>query len=81
MAMRYNRIAVLLGAGFALFLMTAISTGFGTIVTTFIPPFYTGLIITTLFFFFGCKLLYEAYEDDGAESNNKEKSEVELELN
>jgi len=67
MAMRYNRLAVLAGALFALFLMTAISTGFGIIVTKLIPPLYTKIITSLLFFFFGGKLLYEAYHDDGAE--------------
>lgn len=80
MAMRYNRIAVLAGALLALFLMTAISTGFGTLVTSLVPPFYTHVITTLLFFFFGVKLLYDAYNDEGGETNN-EKSEVELELN
>jgi len=80
MAMRYNRIAVLAGALFALFLMTAISTGFGTLVTSLVPAFYTHMITTALFFFFGVKLLYDAYNDEGGEVNN-EKSEVELELN
>jgi len=80
MAMRYNRIAVLAGALLALFLMTAISTGFGTLVTSLVPAFYTHIITTALFFFFGIKLLYDAYNDEGAEINH-EKSEVELELN
>jgi len=80
MAMRYNRIAVLSGALLALFLMTAISTGFGTLVTSLVPAFYTHIITTALFFFFGIKLLYDAYNDEGA-SENHEKSEVETELN
>ena len=57
--------AVLSGALLALFLMTAISTAFGTLVTTLIPAFYTHLITTVLFFFFGFKLLYDAYNDKG----------------
>lgn len=81
MAMRYNRIAVLSGALAALFLMTAISTAFGkieerlsksitfcclgTIVPTFLPQSVTHILITILFFFFGGKLLYDAYTDDG----------------
>jgi putative Ca2+/H+ antiporter (TMEM165/GDT1 family) len=68
MAMRYNRLAVLSGALFALFLMTAISTGFGLIVTSLLPPFYTRVIASALFFFFGGKLLYDAYNDDGVET-------------
>jgi putative Ca2+/H+ antiporter (TMEM165/GDT1 family) len=79
MAMRYNRIAVLAGALLALFLMTAISTGFGQIVTALVPAFYTHVITTLLFLFFGFKLLWDAYHHEGGESN--EKSEVELELN
>jgi len=79
MAMRYNRIAVLSGALVALFLMTAISTAFGTIVPTILPQSVTHILITFLFFFFGGKLLYDAYNDDGEESN--EQAEVEIELN
>jgi len=79
MAMRYNRMAVLSGALFALFLMTGISTAFGLVVTNLIPPFYSFAITTALFFFFGFKLLWDAYHSEGGESN--EKSEVEMELN
>jgi putative Ca2+/H+ antiporter (TMEM165/GDT1 family) len=78
MSMRYNRIAVLSGALTALFLMTAISTAFGVIVTV-IPKNVTHILITVLFFFFGGKLLYDAYTDDGEE--NDEAAEVEVELN
>jgi len=79
MAMRYNRAAVLAGALLALFLMTAISTAFGSIVPTLLPASVTHILITVLFFFFGGKLLYDAYSDDGEESN--EQAEVEIELN
>lgn len=79
MAMRYNRMAVLAGALLALFLMTGISTAFGQLVTALIPAFYTHVLTTLLFFFFGFKLLWDAYHDEGTENN--EKSEVELELN
>jgi len=79
MAMRYNRIAVLCGALLALFLMTGISTAFGQLVTALVPAFYTHVLTTLLFFFFGFKLLWDAYHDEGTENN--EKSEVELELN
>jgi len=79
MAMRYNRMAVLAGALLALFLMTGISTAFGQLVTALIPVFYTHVLTTLLFFFFGFKLLWDAYHDEGTENN--EKSEVELELN
>jgi len=79
MAMRYNRIAVICGALLALFLMTAISTAFGSIVPTLLPAAVTHIIITVLFFFFGGKLLYDAYTSDHEESNEQE--EVEIELN
>jgi putative Ca2+/H+ antiporter (TMEM165/GDT1 family) len=79
MAMRYNRIAVLSGALLALFLMTGLSTAFGQIVPALLPASVTHILITVLFFFFGGKLLYDAYNDDGEESN--EQAEVEIELN
>ena len=79
MAMRYNRLAVLAGALLALFLMTAISTAFGYVVPKLLPPSVTHILITILFFFFGAKLLYDAYTDDG--SDNNEQEEVEIELN
>jgi len=79
MSMRYNRIAVFAGALTALFLMTAISTAFGYIVPTILPASVTHIFITLLFFFFGGKLLYDAYTDDG--EPNEEANEVEIELN
>jgi len=80
MAMRYNRLAVLAGALLALFLMTAISTAFGYVVPKLLPASVTHILITVLFFFFGGKLLYDAYTDDGA-GGNDEQEEVEIELN
>jgi len=79
MAMRYNRVAVLAGALLALFLMTGISTAFGTLVPILLPPHITHIAITILFFFFGVKLLYDAYNHTEEESS--ERSEVEIELN
>lgn len=81
MAMRYNRIAVLSGALLALFLMTALSVIFGAVIPQLLSPKVTHFIITILFFFFGFKLLYDAYsmKDDGGE--NDEAAEVEVELN
>jgi len=79
MAMRYNRIAVVSGALLALFLMTGISTAFGTLVPILLPPHITHIAITILFFFFGVKLLYDAYNHTEEESS--ERSEVEIELN
>jgi putative Ca2+/H+ antiporter (TMEM165/GDT1 family) len=59
--------------------MTAISTAFGSIVPTILPASVTHILITVLFFFFGGKLLYDAYTSDHEESNEQE--EVEIELN
>jgi len=59
--------------------MTAISTAFGSIVPTLLPASVTHILITVLFFFFGGKLLYDAYTSDHEESNEQE--EVEIELN
>jgi len=80
MAMRYNRMTVLAGCLLALFLMTAISTGFGYVVPKILPPSVTHILITVLFFFFGGKLLYDAYKDDGSDDKD-EAQEVEIELN
>jgi len=79
MAMRYNRLAVFAGAIAALVIMTGISTAFGWIVPILIPPRITQIIVTVLFFFFGAKLLYDVYNDDGTEEN-EEAAEVEAEL-
>jgi len=67
MSMRYNRLAVLIGALGALFTMTAISAAFGQLATALIPPIYTHIVTTGLFFFFGVKLLWDSYhhESDG----------------
>jgi len=79
--MRYNRIAVLAGALLALFLMTAISTTFGAIVPVLLPPLITFILITVLFFFFGFKLLWDAYHEEEGKEESSEKDEVEKELN
>jgi len=60
--------------------MTGISTAFGSIVPIILPPMVTHIMITILFFFFGIKLLYDAYHHENQEENH-EKTEVEIELN
>jgi putative Ca2+/H+ antiporter (TMEM165/GDT1 family) len=80
MAMRYNRLAVYAGAISALVLMTGISVAFGWVVPKLIDPKITQIIVTVLFFFFGAKLLYDVYSDDGKEGENEEAAEVEAEL-
>jgi putative Ca2+/H+ antiporter (TMEM165/GDT1 family) len=79
MSMRYNRIAVFAGAILALVLMTGISTAFGWIVPILIPPRITQIIVTVLFFFFGAKLLYDVYNDDG-KGEHDEAAEAEEEI-
>lgn len=76
MSMKYNRIAVLVGAGAALVIMTALSCAFGYILPQLIPKFYTQLIATILFFVFGFKLLYDWKY--GEESHEEEEVEVEM---
>jgi len=79
MSMRYNRMAVFGGAIAALVIMTGISTAFGWIVPILIPPRITQIIVTVLFFFFGAKLLYDVYTDDGKDDHD-EAAEAEEEI-
>ncbi len=61
MAMKFNKAIVFLGSYGALAVMTIISAIFGKMLFSLIPKFYTNLIVTLLFFYFGFKLIYEAY--------------------
>ena len=79
LSMKFNRMAVWGGAIAALILMTAISCLFGIIVPTLLPRFYTALVVTFIFYFFGCKLLYEWYHMEN-EGDKEELKEVEMEL-
>ncbi len=67
MAMKYNKIVVFIGGFGALAVMTVISAVFGKVIFSFIPKFYTNLIVTLLFFYFGFKLIHEAYTADEEE--------------
>jgi len=60
MAMKYNKIMVFIGSFGALTVMTGISTIGGKLIFSMIPKFYTDLIITFLFFYFGLKLFIKA---------------------
>lgn len=60
MAIRYSEFIVFLGSYGALFVMTVLSTAFGKIATSWISPFFTNLIVTALFFYFGIKMLLDA---------------------
>lgn len=61
MAMKYKKLVVFFGAYGALAVMTVISAIFGKVIFSLIPKIYTDIIVTILFFYFGFKLLYEAY--------------------
>jgi len=61
MAMKYKKWVVFFGAYGALAVMTVISAIFGKVIFSLIPKLYTDIIVTILFFYFGFKLLYEAY--------------------
>ena len=77
MAMKYNKLVVFIGSFGALAVMTVLSAIGGKVVFSFIPKLYTDMIVTLLFFYFGFKLIYDAYnleEEEGAE--NEEMKEV-----
>lgn len=61
MAMKYKKVVVFIGAFGALAVMTILSAVVGKVVFSLIPKFYTDLVVTILFFYFGFKLIYEAY--------------------
>ncbi len=61
MAMKYRKLIVFLGAYGALAVMTVLSAVSGKVLFSLIPKFYTDIVVTILFFYFGLKLLYEAY--------------------
>ena len=64
MAMKYSKTVIFLGAFGALATMTVLSAVGGKVVFSFIPKFYTDIIVTLLFFYFGIKLIYEAYHSE-----------------
>lgn len=71
MAMRYKKWTVFTGAYGALAIMTILSTIFGKILTAMVSKFITDLIVAGLFFFFGGKLLWEAYHETSTEHVNE----------
>lgn len=64
MAMRYDRMFTFIGAIGALVLMTILSCGFGYVIPQLIPKRWTILLSAVLFFFFGVKMLWEAYKNE-----------------
>lgn len=76
MAMKYNKMVVFLGAYGALAVMTILSAIGGKVVFSLIPKVYTNIIVTVLFFYFGLKLIYDAYTAEEEEGENEELKEV-----
>lgn len=61
MAMKYSKFVVFIGSFGALVVMTVLSAVFGKLLFSLIPKIYTDIIVTFLFFYFGVKLLHEAW--------------------
>lgn len=72
MAMRHDRLTVFGGALMALAVMTVLAVALGWAAPALIPKVYTHYAATALFFFFGFKTLWDAY-------NHQEGGESELE--
>ncbi|KAM7388583.1 hypothetical protein PAMP_024748 [Pampus punctatissimus] len=78
MAMRYNRLTVLVGAMLALGIMTCLSVLFGY-ATTIIPRIYTYYVSTALFAIFGIRMLREGLKmspDEGQEELEEVQAEI-----
>ncbi|XP_069555341.1 putative divalent cation/proton antiporter TMEM165 [Brachyistius frenatus] len=78
MAMRYNRLTVLVGAMLALGVMTCLSVLFGY-ATTIIPRIYTYYVSTALFAIFGLRMLREGLRmspDEGQEELEEVQAEI-----
>ena len=80
MAMRQSRTEVFLSAMTALILMTILSAAMGLTLPHLLDPHLTAAAATVLFFFFGLKLLYDAYLMDPNAVGKEEMDEVEEEL-
>ncbi len=61
LAMKYKKLIIFVGAWSALIVMTVVSAIGGKLVFSLLPKFFTNIIVVILFFYFGIKLLYEAY--------------------
>ena len=80
MAMKQSRTEVFLSAMTALILMTILSAAMGLTLPHLLDPKLTAVAATILFFFFGLKLLYDAYQMDPHADSKDEIDEVEEEL-
>jgi len=80
MAMRHSRVEVFASAVAALALMTVLSAAMGLTLPAMLDPKITYYMATGLFFFFGIKLLYDAYGMASGGDFKEELEEVEEEL-
>ena len=80
LSMKHSHLVVFAGAIAALTLMTILSAGLGLLLPNLLSKELTHYACIALFTFFGARLLYDVYTSDGAESENEELKEVELEL-
>jgi Ca2+/H+ antiporter, TMEM165/GDT1 family len=80
LAMKYNRMYVLIGATGALLIMTVLSVGAGLIAPTLLSKEYTHYLAALLFGYFGVRLLLEARSMDPNGGISDELKEVEEEL-
>jgi len=80
MAMKNNRWEVFSAAIAALALMTVLSAGMGQTLPAVLDPKVTHYMATALFFFFGAKLVYDAWGMEAGGDLKEELEEVEEEL-
>lgn len=78
MAMRHARLTVFSGAVSALAVMTVLAVALGWAAPALIPKVWTHYAATALFFFFGFKTLWDAYNHDGEGESELEAVEQEL---
>lgn len=67
LAMKYKKIIIFIGAWGSLILMTVVSAVGGKLVFSLLPKLYTNIIVVVLFFYFGIRLIYEAYHEEAEE--------------
>ncbi|KAI8329471.1 hypothetical protein BC941DRAFT_442937 [Chlamydoabsidia padenii] len=79
MAMKHARLTVFVAAFSSLVVMSILSAALGHVVPNLIPKAYTDLLAALLFWTFGLRMIYEAYQMD-PNHNDEEMQEVEQEL-
>jgi Ca2+/H+ antiporter, TMEM165/GDT1 family len=79
LSMQHDRIAVLVGALLALYVMTVLSCLMGVLLPSLLPREYTHILGGLLFLYFGCKLYWESRKlQVGKASDELEEVEEEL---